>query len=333
MKSKRNLIIVIIMDILMFFCYFLFYGPFGGFRTYIITTSMLTMEHKYIAHTFYSQKTIDRVMKENMIEDINEDTNDEEIEFTSKEVYDSIYEEQVLKKDPGNDLYKIVDLKGPNYRGYMVVVYDPSRISLASTAYLGYNGQILRNIATQNNAIIAVNASGFKDDDGRGHGGIPTGTVISNGKVIYQGGYTGYPGGLVGFNKDHVLILTKKTPYQAIQEGMVDAVEFGPFLIVNGQKALTKGNGGAGINPRTAIAQRKDGIVLFFVIDGRKPGYSIGISFSDLTELIYKYGGYNAANMDGGASTTLIVNNKLYNKPSGIGGTGERRVPNGWIVK
>lgn len=336
MKGKTSIILTIILDVIMFFGYFLLYGPFGGFRTYLITTSMLTMRHKYIAHVFYSQKTIDKVMSENTIEDIKEDTKEEEIKFTNKEEeikYDSIYEEQVLKKDKDNDLYKIVDLEGENYKGYMIVIYDPSKIDLASTAYLGYNGQILRDIANRNDAKVAINASGFQDDGGVGDGGSPTGTVISNGKVIFNGGYTGYPGGLIGFNKNNILVLTKKSPYQAIADGMVDAVEFGPFLIVNGEKAVTKGNGGAGINPRTAIAQRKDGIVLFFIIDGRKPGYSLGISFADLTDLIYNYGGYNAANLDGGASSTLIVEGKLYNKPSGIGGTGERRVPNGWILK
>ena len=53
----------------------------------------------------------------------------------------------------------------------------------------------------------------------------------------------------------------------AIKAGMEDAVEFGPFLIVNGNAAEIKGNGGWGIAPRTVLAQRKDGIVLFVVID------------------------------------------------------------------
>ena len=114
---------------------------------------------------------------------------------------------------------------------------------------------------------------------------------------------------------------------------MIDAVEFGPFLVVNGKSAITKGNGGGGVSSRTVIAQRKDGIVLFFIIDGRQPGYSIGISLSEMTELLTRYKAYNAANLDGGASTTLVINNKLANKPCGIGGTGERRIPNAWIVK
>ena len=68
---------------------------------------------------------------------------------------------------------------------------------------------------------------------------------------------------------------------------MRDAVQFGPFLIVNGTRAKTSGNGGWGINPRTVLAQRKDGIVLFLVIDGRRltmPGASI----KDLIEIRVK---------------------------------------------
>lgn len=331
----KKIIIIAVLDLLMFMCYFLAYGPIDYFRDLLITTAMTTKEHKYLARTLYNEETIAKVMEKNKIYEIEEDTDSsqikfEEIEETKK--YESVYEEQVLKKED-NDLYKIVELEDSTYKGYMIVVYDASKVSLASTKYLGNNGQIVRDIAKNNNAQIAINAGGFADSGGVGDGGTPTGAVISNGKIIYQGVETGWPGGLIGFNNQNVLVLTKDSPQIAIQKGMRDAIEFGPFLIVNGKKAITTGNGGGGLASRTVIAQRKDGIVLFFVIDGRQPGYSLGISLAELTDLVYKYGGYNAANMDGGASTTLIQNNKLINKPCGIGGTGERRVPNAWIVK
>ena len=335
-KKKKLFIIVIILDIIMAICYFLAYGPIGYFRTLIITSSMTTKSHKYIARTLYSEKTIAKVLSENQINEIGENTDESEINFEKikeNDKYSSIYEEQVLKKDKGNDLYKIVELSGSGYKGYMVVIYDASRISLAATKSLGYSGQILRDITKNSNAILGINAGGFADAGGVGSGGEPTGTVISNGKILYQGGATGWSGGLVGFNKNHVLVLTKESPKKAIENGMVDAIEFGPFLVVNGKKAVTKGNGGGGVASRTVIAQRKDGIVLFFVIDGRQPGYSLGITMANMADLVFKYGAYNASNLDGGASTTLVVKNKLINKPCGIGGTGERRLPNAWIVK
>ena len=88
----------------------------------------------------------------------------------------------------------------------------------------------------------------------------------------------------------------------------------GPFLIVNGKASTIVGNGGWGTAPRTAIGQRRDGIVLFLVLDGRtvtKPGADM----DDLITIMQNYGAYNAANLDGGTSTAMVVDNKLINDP------------------
>ena len=114
---------------------------------------------------------------------------------------------------------------------------------------------------------------------------------------------------------------------------MVDAVEFGPFLIVNGIPSEVSGNGGWGYANRTAIGQRKDGIVLFLVIDGRGANGSNGISIADMISLFEKYGAYNAANLDGGGSSTLTINNNLINDPRGYNYTGQRYLPNAWMLR
>ena len=101
------------------------------------------------------------------------------------------------------------------------------------------------------------------------------------------------------------MILGKMSANEAMNKGVRDAVTFGPFLIVNGKKSFIKGNGGWGTAPRTAIAQRQDGIVLFLVIDGRKLGLP-GADMVDLTEILSNYGAYNAANLDGGTSSVLV---------------------------
>ena len=140
---------------------------------------------------------------------------------------------------------------------------------------------------------------------------------------------------LIGFTKDNVLMLTKKSAKEAIKDGMDRAVEFGPFLIVNGKPSTFKGNGGGGKHPRTAIAQRQDGIVLFVVIEGRI-SKSAGMTYPELTELLQKYKAYNAANLDGGGSSSLyaVVNGKgkLLNEQGGYGYAGERYMPNAWML-
>lgn len=332
---KKN-IFAFFIDILVLIFLFFTYGPISYFRNLLITTAMTTKDHKYLAYIFYSEDTVKKVMSENYIKEINENTDSSEINFEEikeRDHYDSIYDEQVLKKDEGNDIYKIVELEGSGYKGFMAVIYDPSRISLVNSRYLGTQGEFLQNMSRYHKSLVSINAGGFVDQGGYGSGGLPTGTVISEGKVLTTGPGTGWGGGLIGFNKDNVLVLTKETPEEAIKNGMVDAVEFGPFLIVNGKRAIAKGNGGWGVSSRTIIAQRKDGIVLFFIIDGRQPGYSLGISLVDMTDLLVKYKAYNAANLDGGASSSLVVNGEIINKPCAVSATGERWIPNAWMVK
>ena len=82
--------------------------------------------------------------------------------------------------------------------------------------------------------------------------------------------------------------------------------------------------------PRTAIAQRKDGIVLFLIIDGYEWN-GVGATLKQTVEVLEKYHAYNAANLDGGTSTTLIVENKFYNKQrDDMMAQGGRYVVTGW---
>ena len=119
---------------------------------------------------------------------------------------------------------------------------------------------------------------------------------------------------------------------KAKELGIRDAVTFGPFLIVNGKASEVLGNGGWGTAPRTAIAQRQDGIVLFLVIDGRtatKPGADM----DDLIEILQNYGAYNAANLDGGTSSVLVVDNVIVNDPiDSTGAHKTRPIATGFMV-
>lgn len=337
LKKKILMVILGIGDIIAIFCLILFYGPFTGFKDFIVTTSMSTFHHKYIARTFYTEKMINEVMSRNYIEDFTIDTDASLININSleeQESYDSVYEQEILEHDK-NDDYKIIEFDGNGYHAKIVVLYDPSRVSLYTLPEFKTYGLTITEIAEETDALVAMNASGFEDLGGVGHGGMPTGTIIKDGKVVFRGVKTGWPGGLIGFNKDNVLVLTKDSPEDAIAKGMRDAVEFGPFLIVNGKRANMEGNGGSGTHPRTVIAQRQDGIVLFVVIDGNgnTSGYRGGVTYPQLLDILERYKAYNAANLDGGASTSLAIDGKLYNKPCGIGDTGERNLPTAWIFK
>lgn len=313
----------------------LLYGPWHGFRDWLITTAMTTLSHQWMATTFYSDETIQSVLSENAVIETGESTNTEEVEIVAvlnEETYENEYEEAILKKDEGNDLYKVIDIKGEGYTGHLVAIYDPSKISVCTTKYLGTKGQYLVDMANENDAAVAINGGGFIDPNYNSLGGVPQGIVIKNGKIISNKSYK-KSGGIIGFTEDNKLILGKMTAQEALNKGVRDAVTFGPFLIVNGKPSFIKGNGGWGTAPRSAIGQRKDGIVLFLVIDGRMIGRP-GADMVDLTEIMQNYGAYNAANLDGGTSCGLVVEGELINDPvNGNGKHKTRMIATGFIVK
>lgn len=314
---------------------FAFYGHWDGFRNFWITTAMATMNHQYLATWFYSDETIQKVLSSNFVEETQEVSNPGEIQlkkYTSNTIYKNKYEEAILTKNPGNDLYKVIEIKGSSYQGYLVALYDPSKISIATTKYLGVRGESILTVSKREKAIIAMNASGFHDPDWNSNGALPHGTVISNGEIVSDYNDARADGGFICFTNENKLVLGKMSKEQAINMGCRDAVEFGPYLIVNGKSSFISGNGGWGIAPRTAIGQRKDGIVLMLVINGRIPT-SIGANMRDLTEIMENYGAYNAANLDGGSSTELVINNKIINKPVAGGTNGLRDMPTFWVVK
>ena len=335
-KKLVTKIIIAMVILVSSFSLFLFYGPIDGFRNFWITSAMTSMSHQYLATWFYNNDVINEVLANNHIIEVDENTNPDLINFkdydNSSKIYENEYEKEILTKDPGNDLYKVIEVSGSGYQGYLVAIYDPSRVSIATTAYLGKRGEAITTVAKRENAIIAINAGGFYDPDWNSNGALPHGTVIKDGKIVSDYEDAAMGGGFVGFTKDNKLVLGKMTAEEALAMGIRDAIEFGPFLIVNGKSSFVKGNGGWGIAPRTAIGQREDGIVLFLVINGRL-ATSIGADMGDLTEIMENYGAVNAANMDGGSSSALVINNEIINTPVAGGDNGLRDIPTFWIVK
>lgn len=312
----------------------LLYGPWRGFRDWLITTAMTTMTHQYFATWFYDDDVIQDALNRNKVVEIEEDTDTNLIEFANQKTnhYANEYERQILERDPQNNDYKIIEINDKKFTGYLVAVYDPSRIEAVCTKNLGVSGQYLTTMAEDNDALIAINGGGFNDPNFNSTGGSPLGITLCQGNYKSQAPYSG-AGGVIGFTKDHKLILTSKvTQKEMTDKGIRDAVTFGPFLIVNGKASSVVGNGGWGTAPRTAIAQRKDGIVLFLIIDGRtasKPGADM----DDLIEILQDYGAYNAANLDGGTSSVLVVNNTIVNDPIDSSGAHKTRpISTGFIL-
>ena len=199
-KHKIIIILTILFGIGLSSGLFIMYGPVPVFREWLITTAMTTMNHQYLATWFYSDETISEVMEKNQVIEVAETTNPELIQTPStfivnleKEnpvtVYANEYDRQILQRDPEHPDYKIIDIKGNGYSGYLAVIYDPSRVSVVTTKNLGKSGQYLTKMAEENNAIIAVNGGGFDDPNYSGNGSTPIGTTIVDGEIKTSYGY------------------------------------------------------------------------------------------------------------------------------------------------
>ncbi len=227
---------------------------------------------------------------------------------------------------------KLEKIESSRYVGYVLEIPDPRRIQVATAANIQEKGDTTSNIAKMNGAVAAINGGGFHDPNGTGTGRLPYGFILHDGEYII-GKDVGPSEAVdfIGFSKSGNLIAGNYDKTELADMKAMEGITFGPPLIVDGKKMITDGDGGWGVGPRTAIGQRKDGTVLFVVIDGRQPGYSIGATLRDVQDVLYEKGAYIAANLDGGSSSTLYLNGKVVNKPADL--LGERMIPTAFIVK
>jgi len=99
------------------------------------------------------------------------------------------------------------------------------------------------------------------------------------------------------------------------------------ILIRDGVNVGTSGDR----HPRTAAGYNADSTKFYlFTVDGRQPGYSIGMTYQELAAYMLEWGVYHGINLDGGGSTTMLVRGEIKNSPSDPGG--ERTVSNCFLV-
>ncbi len=115
----------------------------------------------------------------------------------------------------------------------------------------------------------------------------------------------------------------------------LEAMGAGPMLLLNGQYRITAWEEGFGYtsipnrHPRTAAGVAANGDLLLVVVDGRQEA-SRGVDLAELARLMREAGARDALNLDGGGSSTLVVQGRLVNRPTG--GTFERQVMNALVA-
>ncbi|MBX4264170.1 phosphodiester glycosidase family protein [Clostridium estertheticum] len=295
--------------------FMLYYGPFKKVKTTVVGAAMTTYSLQWLATTFLSKEAIAKIMSDQTVDTLVQNN------------LDGVKVEN--KNDNSIERY---DVKGNKFKGYILIIKDPTRLKVGSSSMLGTEGQLTSDIAKDNNAIAAINGGGFSDGDseskhtGIGTGGNPTGIIMGRGKTV-RNDITDVDKKteVVAMTSSGNLLVGPHSLSEMKTAGVTDAVSFGPALIVGGQKTIkSPADGGWGIAPRTCVAQRKDGAIIFLVIDGRQLG-SVGATLKEAQDVLYDYGAVNASNLDGGSSSTLFYDDEVINSPSDS--LGERSVP------
>lgn len=310
---------VVILAVTLFLMMKIFVGSSVASRNTFITTVLETGQMKFLASLCLSDEEIAEVVSANSMKSFEETDINEGMITIPQMPQGSMAEDTPVVSDE----IEIITIPGLTYKATMMIVHDPSRVSL-STIYKGDDqwpeeGITLEQMAARDGAIAAINAGLY--DSTNNTGGKPYGVTVSRGE-IQRNRPTEFPGlVLVGLTEGNILqiidldSMTADACEAMIKEKQIrDAVCFQEaasvdnnhfvHLILNGVEREIAGSG-SGLNPRTAIGQRADGTLLLLVTDGRGSNGHAGASAADLIEIMSRYGAVNAANLDGGSSTCM----------------------------
>ena len=309
--------------------YVLVKGPSPALKDYFCMTFVESRRFDWVPGIYLTQEEVNKLVSDNsqkQAEQVFDPTlitikaKDAEVEETED---DGPQLNEYGDWDEDGDGIILETVTGNGYVGYMIKVLDPTRV------FLGYSmtGATLEDQCRLSNALGGINAGAFQDDGGGGFGNVPDKLTVYDGQLINYG--YGYDA-IAGLTDDGILVVGYCSPEYVMEQGIRNCVGFGPVLITNGRPEDLSGIS-SGLNPRTAIGQRKDGCILMLVIDGRQV-HSFGATYTDVQSVMLEYGAVNAVNLDGGSSTNMWFNGSYVNSCSSANGIA-RPIPNAFLFR
>lgn len=307
---------------------------FPSAQQMFVTTILETGQLKFLASVFLSADEIQQIVDKNSMQQLNSEVDSGLIQIGGEE--DD--EEPIV----------IEEVQGGTYTGTMMIVKDPSRVSLATIYPWRETGVTLDQLVKSADAIGGINGGLY--DSTNNSGGRPYGVVVCNGEIQQNKPreYTGLV--LIGFTESNLLQIIDISDMTAsevetlvkeqkirdavcFQEEASDSNNHFVQLIINNEPREMNGMG-SGLNPRTAIGQRADGAVLMFVTDGRGKSGHLGASSGDLIAVMQEYGAVNAANLDGGSSSCMYYDGEyLKSSVTFYYENSSWKLPAGFVVK
>lgn len=204
-------------------------------------------------------------------------------------------------------------------RFWIMLAIDPSYFRIAPIA--SRNGptelRTLSAIYGQNNVQAAINAGFFGVM--KGGKGYPIGALRVNGRnfsLPYD------MRGCLAWNDDDeaMFAVAESTEDSGYWPEMSNVIQAGPMLIDDGETARYEESFTGGLisarHPRSAVGLNAEGSWVFLVVDGRNGMHSSGATISELTEIMRGQGVIYGLNLDGGGSTEIMIDGRIWNIPS-----------------
>ncbi|MBR0094885.1 MAG: phosphodiester glycosidase family protein [Synergistaceae bacterium] len=200
---------------------------------------------------------------------------------------------------------------------WVTLVIDPSHWRIYPLISKNSTKDLLKlsELSRQYGARASINAGFFAvTSPGRGY---PIGALKINGKSISEP-HDGR--GCLAWNDDDEAIFQVASEEVEEWDDMTNIIQAGPLLLDEGvassvpedfQSSLTSVR-----HPRSAVGLNTGGEWVFVLVDGRNGMHASGATISELTNILRAQGIVYALNLDGGGSSEIIINGKVYNSPS-----------------
>lgn len=278
-------------------CLVIVYGPSPSLRDMLVISAKQASATKWVPGLFLSEEIINEIMEKS--ETVNTDT----------VTVENLTTENTGEWDDAIDGMKLIFERKPNFKAYVILLKDPSRISVGVSSEnfeSATTGMRMFEMVEKYNAVAAINGGEFWDVGGRATGAQPMGITYSGGKMVWNDNSKKT---FIGFDNNNRLVVNEgMSAAEADKLGIRDAVSFqnGNVIIKQvGEKVeLYYSDNNTGTAQRTAIGQRADGTVIMIVTDGRTAD-SIGATRNDIIEMMVQYGAVNAGMLDGGSSAMM----------------------------
>lgn len=310
-------------------------GPSEDARNLFVTTVLESGNLKWVAGLYLSSEEIGEIVSGNRMAAMEQDSDDSLISISQDADFDI-------------DAITVKRIEGDNFTATLMTVNDPSRVFVGTSYPWGEYGLELDKLVDSYGATAGINGGLYVSAMNKG--GRPIGPVVSEGKIQNMTGLGMAGLVLIGMSEEHKLkiidisdmgesgvrkLIESEKIRDAIcfQEEASDANNHFVKLVINGEKRELHGLG-SGANPRTAIGQTQDGRILLLVTDGRGANGHLGATAADLIEIMADNGAVNAANLDGGSSTSMYYNGEyLRTSVTFYYSNSSWRIPDGVLVR